>query len=429
MGTLPDVLDEYCDEATFLWLQRADAVEAPQYSPTQFADLDQRLEAQIDGLRVAGDDGWACAERLADHGGPEDVFPAALLALESPDGRFDDLLSRFDDAPEVLDGIVSALGWVSATHLVGRVRSYLQDGSPLKQRLGLAACGMHRRDPGPALDRLVDSPADSVRMRALRCAGELGRRDLLPRAREMLADPKPELRYWAAWCAVLLGDRQLGVETLTELAQSPGPRRLAALRLALLARPPAAGHAVLSSLKPAPDSARLRIQGAGWAGDPVACKPLLEQLDDTASARIAAEAFCLITGADFNLEQFETLPPDGYDEGPTEDPDDERVELPEDIALPWPDPDRMRAWWDRHGGGFTPGQRSFLGAAPNPPGCTQALRDAFQRQRVVAALHLALLQPGTQLFPTSAPAWRQQRLLAADDARQAQAPTPEGGRP
>jgi len=38
--------------------------------------------------------------------------------------------------------------------------------------------------------------------------------------------------------------------------------------------------------------------------------------------------------------------------------------------------------------------------------------EAMQRQRVLAAHYLCLLEPGTPLFNTSAPAWRQQRLLA-----------------
>jgi uncharacterized protein (TIGR02270 family) len=110
------------------------------------------------------------------------------------------------------------------------------------------------------------------------------------------------------------------------------------------------------------------------------------------------------------------LPPDGFDEGPTEDPDDENVELPEDIALPWPDVERMRAWWQKNNGGFQAGQRYFLGEPPSVPRCTRILQEGFQRQRIAAALYLSLLQPGRILFPTSAPAWRQARLLAAVEA-------------
>jgi len=59
----------------------------------------------------------------------------------------------------------------------------------------------------------------------------------------------------------------------------------------------------------------------------------------------------------------------------------------------------------------TLGRSYFLGVPPSVAHCRAVLRGGYQRQRVLAALHLAPLQPGTVLFPTSAPAWRQKRLL------------------
>jgi uncharacterized protein (TIGR02270 family) len=384
------------------------------------ADLDERLAAHIDGLRVAGDEGWLQAEPGLDNGGPDDFFPAAVLALEAPPetpGRgFDFLLRRLADSPEALPGVISALGWVSASYLGGRVKTLLDDPSPLKQKLGLAACALHRKDPGPALNRCLASSADSVRIRALRAAGELGRVDVVPELRAALGDPKPEVCFWAAWSAVLLGDRATALETLVRLALKPGRRQLAALQLALQAMDPRKGHELLMNLDESVHGPRLRINGAGYIGDPRYIPWLIEVMSKPAVARIAAEAFVNIAGPDFNLEQMESLPPEGFDEGPTEDPDDENVELPEDIALPWPDVERIRQWWQKNNRGFQAGQRYFLGKPPSVQHCTRILGEGFQRQRVAAALYLSLLQPGRILFPTSAPAWRQARLLAAVEA-------------
>ena len=47
--------------------------------------------------------------------------------------------------------------------------------------------------------------------------------------------------------------------------------------------------------------------------------------------------------------------------------------------------------------------------------CIDVLKSGYQRQRILAANHLRLLDPGTPLFNTSAPAWRQQRLLAQEE--------------
>ncbi|NCC26563.1 MAG: TIGR02270 family protein [Gammaproteobacteria bacterium] len=414
--SLPDQTEDFLGEASFLWLQRAYASLAPNYSPNQLADLDERLAAHIDGLRVAESDGWSSVESGLDNGGPEDFFPAAVLALEAQDGRFDDLLVRLTDTPEAIPGVISALGWVSASYLGGRVKSMLEDPSPLKQKLGIAACALHRKDPGPALNRCLASTVDSVRIRALRAAGELGRMDVMPLLRAALGDPKPEVCFWAAWSAVLLGDRALALETLVRVGLSPGRRQLSALQLALQAMDANAGHELLMELDEASQGPRLRIVGFGFIGDPSYVPWLIEQVAKPAIARIAAEAFVNITGADFNREPLESLPPDGFDEGPTEDPDDENVELPEDIALPWPDVERMRAWWQKNNGGFQAGQRYFLGEPPSVPRCTRILQEGFQRQRIAAALYLSLLQPGRILFPTSAPAWRQARLLAAVEA-------------
>lgn len=409
--TLEHVLEEHADEASFLWLQRASAVHAPNYSPQQFADLDERLAAHIDGLRVAGDEGWQHALGLTDNEGPEDFFVAAVLAIEAVDGRFDDLVERAKDLPEVVPGLISALGWVEPKSLGGRVKALLEDASPLRQKLGVAACALHRRDPGALLGQLLAGAPDSVRIRALRAAGELGRADLLPQAQSLLGEVKPELRFWAAWAAVLLGDRAQALDVLAAFALKSGPRQPRAFQLALQAMELAPGHVLLLDSAALPEAQRLRIIGSGFIGDARYVPWLVEQMAQPATARIAAEAFVSITGVDFNLAQMEVPPPDGFEDGPTDDPDDDNVELPEDIALPWPDIDKIRAWWQQNGARFAPGMRLFMGQPVSPDGCTGVLREGFQRQRVAAALHLALLDARAPLFATSAPAWRQQRWL------------------
>lgn len=412
MESVAHTLDEHVEEASFLWLQRSCAVDAPNYSPQQFAELDERLAAHIDGLRVADDEGWKLLESALENEGPEDFFPAAVLAIEAKDGRFEALIERAKKAPDAVPGLMSALGWVSPQFLGGQVKSLLGDSSPLKQKLGVAACALHRQDCGPALNGFVSSSVDSVRIRALRAAGELGRIDLMPQLQAALGDAKAETRFWAAWSAALLGDRAKALDTLVACALKAGPRQMRALQLALQAMQIEAGHKLLLQVAELPDAQRLRIIGAGFIGDPRYVSWLIEQMAHAAVARIAAEAFVSITGADFNLDQLETLPPEGFDEGPTEDPDDENVELPEDIALPWPDVARIRQWWESNKARFNSGSRYFIGQPVTREHCVYVLKEGFQRQRIAAALYLCLLEPSTPLFPTSAPAWRQQRWLA-----------------
>ena len=119
-----------------------------------------------------------------------------------------------------------------------------------------------------------------------------------------------------------------------------------------------------------------------------------------------------ITGADFNLDQLEAMPPEGHEDGPTDDPEDEEVDVPEDVALPWPDVPRINAWWSEHRGRFTADQKLFFGQPLSSQHCRHVLKTGMQRHRVAAAVLLAMLQPEVPLFPTSAPAWRQQRVMA-----------------
>ena len=408
--SIDPIITEHTDEASFIWLQRIHALNAPNYSPQQFADLDERLEAHIDGLRVAGDEGWQLAEAALENEGPEDFFPAAVLAIEAADDRFDKLIDRVKAIPEAIPGMVSALNWVSAEHLVGRVKAMLDDSMPLKQMLGLAACALHRKNP-PNLEQYLTSTEAKVRARALRTAGELGRIDFLPLIRNCLADPKVEARFWATWSTVLLGDRTHALEALSAYAIKNGAHQMRAFQLTLLAMPPAQGQALLQQLPNSPDAERLHIIGAGYIEMIQAVPWLLEQMTLPQYARIAAEAFVNITGADFNLDQLEALPPEDYEDGPTDDPDDENVELPEDIALPWPDLEKIKVWWTKNQARFQFNHRYFLGSPITREHCIQVLKEGFQRQRVMAAYHLSLLQPGTQLFPIAAPAWRQKEML------------------
>lgn len=405
------LVEEHAEEASFLWLQRAFAVNAPNYSPKQFADLDERLEAHIDGLRVAGDEGWKLVEAALENEGPEDFFTAGVLAIEAQDDKFDALIARTKEIPEVIPGLMSALGWSSWKFVERRAKSLIDDASPLKQKLGIAAYAMHRQDPGPALERCIASNMDSVRIRALRAAGELGRKDVMPQLKAALTEAKPELRFWAAWSGVLLGDRGVSLDALTGFALKIGPRQLQALQLALMAIDVKAGHLLIDQLANMPDVIRLKIIGSGFIGDPINAPRLIEQMAQPPLARVAAEAFVNITGADFNLDQLEAMPPEGFEEGPSEDPDDENVELPEDVALPWPDHEKIQQWWTTNQKRFQAGNRYFLGKPVTREHCTHVLKEGFQRQRVLASLHLSLLQSGTPLFPTSAPAWRQQRML------------------
>ncbi len=133
---------------------------------------------------------------------------------------------------------------------------------------------------------------------------------------------------------------------------------------------------------------------------------------DAKLARLAGEAFGTITGLGLVALGLDRKPPENLESIPNDDPGDQSVDMDPDDGLPWPDPAKCAAWWDANKHRFQEGLRYFMGAPPTREHCVKVLRDGYQRQRIAAAQYLCLLNPGTPLFNTSAPAWRQQRWLA-----------------
>jgi uncharacterized protein (TIGR02270 family) len=402
------IYEEQRDEASFLWMQRSFAVEAPQYRLSDLAQLDESLSACLDAMLVRGGKADPPTEdELADMESA-DFAVACLQAILDERQPLDAVLRVVQRLPAALETWVQALAWAP----VGIVRQALvqrSTGVPSSQQVAwrLALQGAGR---APSLDacRAAMASADrQLRCIGLSVAGDWGATDLLPALAEA---PKcvgtREAFLWAR-ATVLLGRSLPGLSQLSSLATRQAPLADEARRLALLALPLDDGHELLTATDGKADDNRRRIIGAGYVGDTRYVPWLLELMSDRAAARIAAEAFVLITGADFNLDQLEAMPPEGFEDGPSDDPDDEDVELPQDIALPWPDVEKAKAWWTDHRDSLEAGCKRLVGRPLTVEACDAVLRTGTQRQRVLAALHRSLLSPGTPVFPTDAPAWRQ----------------------
>jgi uncharacterized protein (TIGR02270 family) len=171
-------------------------------------------------------------------------------------------------------------------------------------------------------------------------------------------------------------------------------------------------HSLLKDLATHTEHLRPLIHGSGIAGDSTYVPWLMNHMRDDKTARVAGEAFSLITGADLSALKLDRPQPETFESGPNDDPDDPNVDMDPDEGLPWPDPDKVEKWWTANASRFHKGSRYFMGAPVTREHCIDVLKNGYQRQRILAAHYLCLLEPGTPLFNTSAPAWRQQRLLA-----------------
>lgn len=409
---IPIVVQQHVEEAAHLRHLRSVLVGAPHVRLHHLRRLDDRIAAHLDGLAVAGKFGFQLCEAALESPGTGEVFCVAVRALDerTVDG-LDRVLAIATGLPDALTGLVSALGWVSAPDLKGIVGGLLASSDLFRQRIGVTACALHRVDPGPALAGLIASHEPTLSARALRCVCEVGRVDLLPVLVSALKDEDPECQFRAAQSAVLLGDRGAALAILQQAALQPGPFRLPALALALFAADVAAASELVKQVAHQREDVRLLIRAVGFAGDPARSPWLIGLMSDDKLARLAGESFSFITGADLAWLDLERKPPEHFESGPSDNPDDDDVAMDEDDGLPWPDQAKVQAWWSVNSHRFQPSVRYFVGAPPGWEHCLQVLRDGYQRQRLAAAQYLCLLRPGTPLFNCAAPAWRQKRLL------------------
>lgn len=406
------VVEQHAEEAAFLWLTRANAVGAPHYSLADLAKLDDRVEAHLDGLRVAGATGWELALQQLEHPEAGEFFAATVLAVESRErARLERVFDRIADS-DPARGAASALGWIPWGLAEPVVRWLLDTADPVRRRIGIAACAVARRFPGEYLANAMADPDAALRARALRAAGELGRRELIENLRAAFVDEDGRCRLAAAWSATLLGDLAAR-KPLHRAAEAGTPGSGATRRLLLRALDRAGAHEVLKEWAQDPASQRRLIQGCGDVGDPAYVPWLIERMAEPALARLAGEAFSIIAGVDLAAEDLDRPPPPGHETGPTDDPVDEDVSLDRDDGLPWPDAERVACWWRERRGRFPAGTRHLLGRRIEPDALLQVLKAGRQRQRAAAALELALLRPGTILFETRARGSLQRRQLGA----------------
>ena len=290
IAVIESIVEQHAEEAAFLWLLRDAAVQAPHYSLNDLADIDERVEAHIDGLRVAGEAGWSiCADALAQEEAGE-VFAAAVLAFESgQDQRIKMVLEAAATDPELSLGLISALGWLRFDQVKEHIDQLLRSLTPELRRIGVAAFAVHRQDPGSTLVDALNDEDTFLKARAIRAVGELGRIDLLHMLKNQLAAEDKECQFWAGWSAVLLGDRDEALKFLKTFATSESPFRESALNLTLRVMDNTSAQNWLKEMSQQPDWLRYTVIGAGVAGDPAHIPWIIEHMEVPELSRLACK--------------------------------------------------------------------------------------------------------------------------------------------
>lgn len=410
---LKHIVEQHAEEAAFLWEQRRIALRASHYVLAELAELEERIEAHLAGLRV--DLQTAKQLSLARLAEPDegDMFVAAVLALTSFDETLLAQVVDLVDTPQAFHaGLVGGMGWLSSAALQRWLPNMLAADQPTYRYLGIAGAALQRVDIGAALLSAINDPNPLVKARALRAAGELRRKDCLSSLRAYWEAEELDVRFWACWSSLWLGD-QAATDHIDSFMVAPSKYQARALQALQVME---AGHSQrwLRDASQTPSQLYAVVQGIGMLGDAVYLPTLVRLMEQPALARIAGESFSQITGLDLNTEAFAGTAPTGFEVGPNDDPLDAEIEMDADEELAWPNLAAVQRWWSDHHGRFVAGSRYLMGEVISQQQCLHVLRVAPQRRRIAAAYTLAVLQPDAPLFATSALVKQQFAQLATN---------------
>lgn len=400
-GAYQGVFEQFAGDASFLWLLRSIAVKQPHYTREDIQVLEQRLEAQINGLMTSLEDSWPICEEALALNDPGETFVAAVLAFRSHDMKKIQVsveAGLHDDETE--KGLISALGWLDTRLVSGWIEKFVGSKNLDHKYLALAAASVRREDPGDALQRILEREDcrqhDKLYARALRLIGELGRVDLASALKLARDAEQDDVRFWSNRSTVLLGDRT-ALENIRPFVFAEGRYQERAIDIGFRSLGVEQGQQWIKQLAEDETQQRAVIKATGVLADPQAIDWLIAKMEQPGFARLAAEAFTSITGIDLEQNQLTAEATDELPLQPNDDPEDDDVALDEDENLPWPDVDKIKTIWTNLGQNFANRQRYFLGRNISAELLQDKLLNARQRQRHAAAMELALLDAGRPL--------------------------------
>ncbi len=343
VATIAAIVDQHAEDAAFLWLRRRREIDGPVLDETGIGRIDQRLEANLQGLMAAGKAGWEAAQaRFADYAEPGELFVLGVLALRW--GHADLTEVAINSAASLgepgLSSLSAAIARTPRENLRPLVAKWLDTSDARLRCLGLSALWHHRVDPGPRLHDLASHSDANVRWRATRLAGGLGRRDLLPAVLAGLDGETAKERLAAAFAACLLGEARSAHPVIDKIVLTETDQAEAAIEIRLLTMPAKAAKAWLQTRLGQPLLRVAATASIGLFGDPSVMPWLIEKMREPELVFAAGLAMRDLFDVDFNDTDLFTI-----------DPADLGKAFESLTDSPLPAADRVAAWWDEGRGG------------------------------------------------------------------------------
>ncbi|MDH5216137.1 MAG: TIGR02270 family protein [Gammaproteobacteria bacterium] len=412
---LPYITQQYAEETAFLWLSRNSAQKALNYNAVDLSELENRLDANLEGLMLSGEAGWHICRENLDFEESGEVFAAATFAIENRDlEKLNQVFVVAAEYTELLDAIVDAFVWFPFEKVASVLESFLTHVSFAHRYVGISALTAHRQHT-PELEQVLlkslESEDVALTYKALLALGELGLSTYLAQIQQFLEHDDENIQFAASWSATRFGNSQ-GMENLKAFVAHPLYHEKA-LQYVVMQRDIKNTVDIIRQLLSDESTARLALIALGYLGNPKSIPQIIGFMKNPVLARIAGNAFSDITGIDLTEAKLDKDEPEGFEAGPSEDPEDEDVEMDPDEDLPWPDVEKITAWWanSENQARLSQSDRYLLGKPMSKEQLQNILRVGNQKQRAFVANCLGVYEKDQPIFNVYAPAKRQMQLL------------------
>ncbi|WP_434385332.1 TIGR02270 family protein [Melittangium boletus] len=393
-----ELLEEHLSEAAFLWTSWERALDSPVFTLAETAEgPEERLLAHVDALVLSKP---AVRQKLLWAGLAQDegdiVTASALALLSTGDAGEEahvlDALVRGD--PRARPWLRRALELCASPRCVDVLSTHLSSSDVDLQSAALRVLLCWRALPGAVLDELLTHPSLEVlepALRAARVAQEpFSERGII----KALDSPDARVRDEALVTAVTLGMGSAWKRCRqSAAASSPSPGALLLLGLggtdSDLERLLEVSHSSTHGVE--------AVWSLGFSGRREAAERCLELLSHESLGKLAAEAFCAITGLVLG-ESYRRLE-SAEDEAPDDDSGELVLPTPED-KLPLAEPEAVGRWWQAHRGRFENGVRYLQGKPLSAAWVAESLDQVSMRRRHVLAQELALRSRGRLVLRT-----------------------------
>jgi len=337
-----DIVEEHFEELDFLWEQRESVIFAPDWTLEELAELEERAEAHLDGLRLAQGHGVDISRPALAGDQTGAATAATLTMMEAGVAELDSelLMALAAGTDEVREGIGIGLRHCDIRRILPRLGELSKQAEPAVRIAAVEVLAFHRQPPPQGLPELIHQADPGARARIYAALRRFGGPWSVDPVKRALESQDGVLQRAALETSAHIGLPGLAQICRQAAVRSTNPSSAAVAFLGVLGEDQ--DVALMRQAIDRPDLAQAALAGLGALGRSSAIPVVLDAMRHPELALAAGEAFRRITGAE-DIDASAPLPhPEGLSA--------EEVELAEPVTPP--DPDKAREWWEREKGRF-----------------------------------------------------------------------------